>query len=309
MEMSVPHQAHAFISYVRENSEKVDLLAKELRTLGVKVWLDRDNILPGQRWRDAINEAIREGAFFIACYSKEFDERQETYMHGELRVAIDRLRNMPNNRVWFIPVLLNPTEIPMLKISDSETLRDIQAVTLYEDWDEGLRKIVRAMRLYDPDHPRASSPAIGSLRYVIACMVLEIAEDLSQVAGRIEVEIHNDSDLLINFHATTAGNINGKAFDYNKVEFDGYIHPRQSSHLLSHRLVDIPLPQRPNPSEPSLAGLFEYDLKYKAALESEFSRRSARGIQISHWPAIPRKPSETQVNIPTRVRLYNEIEE
>ena len=51
-------------------------------------------------------------------------------MHGELRLAIDRVRNMPKNRVWFIPVLLNATEIPRHSISDHETLRDIHAVPL-----------------------------------------------------------------------------------------------------------------------------------------------------------------------------------
>jgi hypothetical protein len=87
-----------------------------LRESGVEVWLDRDAILPGQRWEDAINKAIENGAFFVACYSKEFDERQETYMHSELRVAIDRLRRMPRNRVWIIPLFLNETEIPLHNI-------------------------------------------------------------------------------------------------------------------------------------------------------------------------------------------------
>src|SRR5690242_18710152 len=96
-------QAYAFISYVRDNSDTVDHLAKDLRRLGVEVWLDRNNIMPGQRWKIAIRKAIQQGAFFIACYSKELNARPETYMHGELRLAIDRLRQMPNDRMWFIP--------------------------------------------------------------------------------------------------------------------------------------------------------------------------------------------------------------
>jgi hypothetical protein len=80
-------QAHAFISYVRENRAAVDRLAEDLRSFGVRVWLDRNDIMPGQWWKDAINEAIQNGAFFIACFSKELNERQETYMHGELRLA------------------------------------------------------------------------------------------------------------------------------------------------------------------------------------------------------------------------------
>jgi TIR domain len=83
-------QPHAFISYVRENKGIVDRLARDLRATGVNVWLDRNDIMPGQWWKDAINEAIQKGASFIACFSKELNERQETYMHGELRL-VDRI--------------------------------------------------------------------------------------------------------------------------------------------------------------------------------------------------------------------------
>jgi HEAT repeats len=76
-------------------------------------------------------------------------------MHGELRLAIDRLRLMPKSRVWFIPVLLNETDIPTHSVSDHETLRDINAIRLYEDWDKGLQNILRAMTLNDPAYRRA----------------------------------------------------------------------------------------------------------------------------------------------------------
>ena len=93
---------HAFISYVRENSEIVDRLASELRSRGIEVWLDRDSIYPGLRWKDAINKAIQEGAFFIACFSNELNKRQQSYMYGEISLAVDRLRQMPRDRAWFI---------------------------------------------------------------------------------------------------------------------------------------------------------------------------------------------------------------
>ena len=157
-------QAYAFISYVRENRDIVDRLAEDLRASGVEVWLDRNDIMPGQFWKSAIREAIQNGAFFIACFSKELNERQETYMHGELRLAIDRLRSMPNNRVWFIPVLINPTEIPSHSISDYETLKDINAAMIFEDWNTGLTKILQAMRLDDPDYRRVLH-LIGLIKY------------------------------------------------------------------------------------------------------------------------------------------------
>lgn len=67
-----------FISYVRKNREKVDLLCQELEQYGIKVWLDRNDIKPGARWKVEIRRAIRDGAFFIACFSKEYNSRDKT---------------------------------------------------------------------------------------------------------------------------------------------------------------------------------------------------------------------------------------
>jgi hypothetical protein len=98
---------HVFISYVRENRKVVDQLAKELRDSGATVWLDRNDIEPGARWRDAIKKAIRSGKYFIACFSKEYRGRDRTYMGEEITIAIDELRIRPHDKTWFIPVLLN----------------------------------------------------------------------------------------------------------------------------------------------------------------------------------------------------------
>ena len=90
-----------FISYVRENQEEVDRLCDELTQHGVRVWLDRNDITPGTRWRQAIRRAIHDGAFFIACFSKEYNERDENYMNEELVLAIERLRKLSTDRSRF----------------------------------------------------------------------------------------------------------------------------------------------------------------------------------------------------------------
>ena len=80
---------HVFISYVREDQETVDRLCKELRSRGVKVWLDREDILPGQRWRESIRSAVKDGAFFIACFSDHYSARERSYMNEELTLFLD----------------------------------------------------------------------------------------------------------------------------------------------------------------------------------------------------------------------------
>jgi len=136
--------AHVFLSYVRENGHTADRLAEELKKNGVMVWTDY--IDSGIRWRDAIKTAIRSGGFFLPCFSKEYSEHGRTYMNKELALAIDELRRTPSNRQWFIPILLDrAASIPRIQISSTEDLSGIHAVNLYEDWNEGIKKIIQAV--------------------------------------------------------------------------------------------------------------------------------------------------------------------
>lgn len=61
---------HVFISYVHEDYETIKRLTDELEANGISVWLDRKELQPGVRWEQAISDAIRNGIYFIACFSK-----------------------------------------------------------------------------------------------------------------------------------------------------------------------------------------------------------------------------------------------
>ena len=142
---------HVFISYMSENEDIVDRLCEELTSRGIKIWLDRNDIKLGSRWKDAIREAIREGAFFATCFSKEYNKRAKTYMNEELTIAIQELRQRPTDRIWFIPVKLNKCEIPDRNIGAGETLKDLQYVNLYENWDVGIQCILKAIQSKSPE--------------------------------------------------------------------------------------------------------------------------------------------------------------
>jgi hypothetical protein len=129
---------HAFISYVRENTQEVDRLCKQLTEAGVRVWLDRADVQPGARWKDAIRSAITNGAFFVACFSQQSVEKDRTYMNEELSLAIDELRLRPMDRAWFIPLKLNECAIPDRTIGGGQQLSDIHHIDLSRDWQSGV---------------------------------------------------------------------------------------------------------------------------------------------------------------------------
>jgi HEAT repeat protein len=144
--------ARVFISYIRENLAEVTRLAKVLRVYDIDVSLDRNQLMPGQRWREtqrwreAIREGVTPGDYFIACFSKEYSDRSRTYMNEELTLAIEKLRQRPADRAWFIPVLVSETSIPDRSIGAGETLRSLQWMPLYEQWHDGVARILSVVQ-------------------------------------------------------------------------------------------------------------------------------------------------------------------
>jgi hypothetical protein len=138
--------AHAFISYIRQNADLIDRLARDLESHSVKVWLDRTEIQPGSRWKDAIRLAIQSGSLFLACFSREYAMRDRSFMNEELAIAIDELRLRPSDRSWFIPIVLGSGSVPNRDIGGGETLHSLQWVDLSNDWDKGVCRIVSVFK-------------------------------------------------------------------------------------------------------------------------------------------------------------------
>ena len=67
-----------FISYVRENSDKIDQICEAFQKNDIEYWIDREKIKPAALWKTAIREAINEGAYFLACFSMEYQQKTET---------------------------------------------------------------------------------------------------------------------------------------------------------------------------------------------------------------------------------------
>jgi hypothetical protein len=137
---------HVFLSYVRDDVKRVQRFARDLRRVGVDVWLDRERIQPGQRWRDAIRAAIKSGALFVACFSRASALRAKSYMNEELVLAMEELRLRSTDREWFIPLRLDDSEIPSRAIGGGETLHDLQWVDLAHNWQEGIASIAAAAK-------------------------------------------------------------------------------------------------------------------------------------------------------------------
>ncbi len=146
-----------FISYIRENFDEIDRICKKLDEEGIGYWIDHNDIDPGKYWKKAIKNAISNGAYFIACFSKEYNEKSATYMNEEILVAIEVLRTMPFDSGLFIPIKLSECEIPDIDIGAGYTLKDIHYLKFHEDWDAQIKRLIDMIKreedLSQPDIP------------------------------------------------------------------------------------------------------------------------------------------------------------
>lgn len=67
-------------------------------------------------------------------------------MNEELTVVIEELRQHFADRIWFIPIQLNECEIPDLDIGKGETLEVFQSTKLYENWEDGIQRILNVIQ-------------------------------------------------------------------------------------------------------------------------------------------------------------------
>src|SRR5215467_10904502 len=147
---------HAFISYVREDSDRVDELQQALETVGVRVWRDRADLWPGDDWRRVIRGAITNNALvFIACFSSHSAARKRSYQNEELTVAIEQFRLRPPGARWLIPVRFDDCLLPPFSLGADRTLDSIQRADLFGDRREvEMGRLITTVQLLLEEHPR-----------------------------------------------------------------------------------------------------------------------------------------------------------
>lgn len=128
-----------FLAYVSEDARQVERLCEILDSAGFDAWMDRRKLLPGQNWPRAIERAIENADFFVACLSRHSVNKRSCFQ-GEMRFALDCARRVPFDQVYFVPARLEPCRVP-LRIE-----QQLQCVDLYPDFDESAKRLIGFIR-------------------------------------------------------------------------------------------------------------------------------------------------------------------
>lgn len=128
-----------FIAYVQEDLKRVKKLYRAFEQHAFRPWLDKKNLMPGQNWPRAIENAIQTSDFFVACFSQKATTKRGSF-HSELRYALACAARVPLDETFFIPVRLDPCIVP------GRIAKKIQYVDLFPDWQKGVDRVVAVMR-------------------------------------------------------------------------------------------------------------------------------------------------------------------
>src|SRR5215813_12261924 len=119
----------AVFSYCREDSDFALQLAGDLKAAGASVWLDQLDILPGQRWDRAVEDALANCPRMLVILSPA--SINSTNVMDEVSFALEEKKIV-------IPVLYRDCTVPF-------RLRRVQYLDLRHDYARGLKELLKTL--------------------------------------------------------------------------------------------------------------------------------------------------------------------
>lgn len=130
------HNPKLFISYAHEDIGIAKRICQDLKRYGLDVWIDYDNVLPGQKWQVAIEDVIKQSSYCLALLSS-YSITGNGGLQKEIKSVLEILEQNFETEIHLITIRLDECE-PSLKTSD------IYCIDLFpeSEYRNGLKKIL-----------------------------------------------------------------------------------------------------------------------------------------------------------------------
>ena len=125
-----------FLCHAGEDKHFVQEIYKKLRADGFDPWLDKEDLLPGQLWKDEIPRVIHSAACMLVFLSNK-SVAKRGYVQKEFKLALETLEEIPEGQIFLIPVRINECKIP-------DQFSRLHCCDLFEE--DGYKQIVKAIR-------------------------------------------------------------------------------------------------------------------------------------------------------------------
>jgi hypothetical protein len=128
---------NVFLCHASADKPKVRELYRYLRRRGVKPWFDEIDLVGGQDWQVEIPKALSTSDAIIICLTKNSVDT-EGYVQKEIKFALDKALEMPEGRIFIIPLRLEECDVPF-------SLRRYQWVDLFSE--VGSANLMRTLKV------------------------------------------------------------------------------------------------------------------------------------------------------------------
>ena len=125
-----------FLCHASTDKPKVRELYRYLKRRGIQPWFDEEHLVGGQDWQVEIPKALATSDAIIICLTKNSVDK-EGYIQKEIKFALDKALEMPEGRIFLIPVKFEECEVPF-------TLSRYQWVDL--TIEAGYSKMMKALK-------------------------------------------------------------------------------------------------------------------------------------------------------------------
>jgi hypothetical protein len=134
-----PEKLQVFLCHSSGDKAEVRALYQRLQAEAwLHPWLDEEELIPGQDWRDEIEQAVEKSHVIVVCLTPA-SINKEGFVQYEIRVALEHAEYMPEGTIYIIPLKLKPVEeVP-------RRLKRWQWANYYED--NGHERLLKGLRL------------------------------------------------------------------------------------------------------------------------------------------------------------------
>jgi hypothetical protein len=150
-----------------------------------QIFRDRDNIQPGQHWRDVIRDMLTGNTVVLALigsrWATETDAAGQRVVESKNNANRDELELALSRRLRIIPVLVGGTSMPIPGDLPEplRALTNISALPLRDsDWNGDVGEVIAALERAGVTAPRRVTPPGGQLLTTVVSLVTVLVASL-----------------------------------------------------------------------------------------------------------------------------------
>lgn len=99
--------SYVFISYFREDKERINPFLEKLRATGIDYWIDTDGIELGEKWSVRITDKIKGAHAFLIFLSNCYLTKRDSFLNEELNIALSHAEIESTAVSWILPIVFD----------------------------------------------------------------------------------------------------------------------------------------------------------------------------------------------------------